>query len=30
MVAFQLREDIIIDEVVGNSTKEERDLIGLG
>jgi len=25
-----LREDFIIDEMVGNSTEKERDLIGLG
>ena len=30
MVALQLREDIIIDEMVGDSTEKERDLIGLG
>jgi hypothetical protein len=30
MVALQLRKDIIINEVVWNGTKKERDLIGLG
>ena len=30
VVALQLWEDFTIDEVVGNSTKEEWDLIGLG
>ena len=30
MVALQLREDFIIDEMVWNSTEKEWDLIGLG
>jgi hypothetical protein len=30
VVAFQLREDFIIDKMIWDSTKEERDLIGLG
>ena len=30
MVALQLREDLIIDQMIGNSAKEEWDLIGLG
>ena len=30
MVALELREDIIIAEMVGNSTEKEWDLIGLG
>ena len=30
MVTLQLREDIIIDEMVWNGTEKEWDLIGLG
>ena len=30
MVALQLWEDFTIDEMVGNSTEKEWDLIGLG
>ena len=30
MVALELREDIIIDEMVWNSTEKEWDLISLG
>jgi hypothetical protein len=30
MVAFQLRENITIDEMVRDSTEKEWDLIGLG
>jgi hypothetical protein len=30
MVTLQLREDIIIDEMVWNSTEKEWDLIGFG
>ena len=30
MITLQLRKDIIIDQMVGNGTEKERDLIGLG
>jgi len=30
MVTLQLRKDFTIDEMVGNRTEKERDLIGLG